>query len=89
MRAPDAVPRRHALHHASARPAPTHTTSRTGTLDARAAHALQYHPQHVLHQQHAPRWFLIAFSYATAIYLPHHSTRAAWRKPNTTPSLTR
>ncbi|KAF8195159.1 hypothetical protein K438DRAFT_2017207 [Mycena galopus ATCC 62051] len=62
--------------------------------NARAAHALQYHPQHVPRRQHAPRSFLIAgaavaFSYATAIRSPHHWTRAAWRNPNTTPSLTR
>ncbi|KAJ7889423.1 hypothetical protein B0H13DRAFT_2666203 [Mycena leptocephala] len=59
-------------------------------LDPRACRGLQDHPQHLPHLQRLPRPFLIAgaafvaFSYATTIYCPHRSTRAAGHIPNTT-----
>ncbi|KAJ7742523.1 hypothetical protein B0H14DRAFT_3607964 [Mycena olivaceomarginata] len=54
--------------------------------DARPCRGLEYHPQYVPRPQPAPRSFLVAFSYATAIYCPHPSTHAARRIPNTTPT---
>ncbi|KAJ6569828.1 hypothetical protein DFH09DRAFT_1313622 [Mycena vulgaris] len=82
----------HADFVASPRCATVLTSVPPSPLEARPCRALQYHPQHVLRPQRAPRSFLIAgaafvaFSYATTIYCPHRSTRAVGRIPNMPPT---